>query len=199
MIAFVIWAFFFGLSLPVINSGTTVILLPDEKGKIGDITVKTQDDSRVLDKAYHFVTVKGRDTAHISETEVMTESQVNEEYADLLKAQPAAPSSFILYFFTGTTELTDESRSIIPQVLARIKERVPAEILVIGHTDSTGTDDGNIILSLNRAKAVEKILKDSIPSLAGVSVKFFGSKDPLVPTPPNVDEPRNRRVEIIIL
>lgn len=198
MMIFVVWAFIIGLSLSGSNSGTTVILMPDEGGQVGAITVKTQDDSRVIDKAYQFVTVKGR-AARLSETQVMSEAQVSEEYADLLKAQPAAPSSFMLYFLTGTTELTDESRAIIPQALARIKERAPAGIIVIGHTDSIGSEDSNDILSLNRAKAVEKILKDSIPSLGGVSLKFFGSKDPLVPTPPNVDEPRNRRVEIIIL
>lgn len=198
MIAFVVWAFLVGIGLSVGSSGTTVILMPDGSGKAGNITVKTQEDSSVLDKAYQFVTIKDKDT-RLSEIQIMTEAQVNEKYADLLKAQPVAPSSFILYFFTGTTELTGESQAIIPQVLARIKERAPTEIMVIGHTDSTGTEDGNVILSLNRAKAVEKILKDSIPSLDGVSLNFFGSKDPLVPTPPNIDEPRNRRVEIIIL
>lgn len=198
MLVFVIWAFIVGISLSGGNSGTTVILMPDASGQVGAITVKTQDDSRVIDKAYQFVTVKDR-AARLSETQVMSEAQVSEEYADLLKAQPAAPSSFMLYFLTGTTELTAESRAIIPNVLARIRERAPAGVIVIGHTDSTGSEDSNDILSLNRAKAAEKILKDSIPSLSGVSLKFFGSKDPLVPTQPNVDEPRNRRVEIIIL
>lgn len=199
MTAFAIWALVVLLHLSSVSSpATTVILLPDENGKVGAITVKAGDDLRVIDKAYQSVTAKDG-TAPLSETQQLSEAQVNEKYADMLKAQPAAPSSFLLYFFAGSTELTDASRAIIPQVLEKIKERLPAEVSVIGHTDTTGTDDGNEKLSLERARAVEKILKDSIPSLDRISVKFFGSKDLLVPTPQNVDEPRNRRVEIIIL
>lgn len=198
MTAFIIWAFFVGLSLSVSSSGTTVILMPNESGKVGVITVKAGDDLRVIDKAYNYVTVKDG-ASPLSRTQELSEAQVNEKYADLLKAQPVGPSSFLLYFITGSAELTEASKALIPQVLDKIKERATVEVSVIGHTDTTGTNDGNEKLSLDRARAVEKILKDSIPSLDGVSVNFFGSKDLLVPTPQNVDEPRNRRVEITIL
>ena len=191
-------AFAIGVCLSGGHSGTTVILMPDEDGKVGAVTVKTPQDSRVIDKAYYFVTAKGR-TAHLSEIQEMGEAQVNKEYADLLKAQPAKPSSFILYFVSGSSELTEESRAMLPQVIGRIKEQAATEISVIGHTDATGSDEINNKLSLERAKVVERILKDSMPSLDRVDVKSFGSKDPLVPAPPNTDEPRNRRVEILIL
>jgi outer membrane protein OmpA-like peptidoglycan-associated protein len=46
---------------------------------------------------------------------------------------------------------------------------------------------------------VEKLLKDRMTMPEPMSVKWFGSKDLLVPTPPNVNEPRNRRVEILVL
>lgn len=179
-------------------SGTTLILMPDESGKVGAITVKTQGDFRVIDKAYHSVTAK-KGSSRLSETQALSEAQVNQEYADLLKAQPAKPSSFMLYFVTGSSELVNESQAIIPQIIKRIKTQMPTEISIIGHTDTTGSDNINDKLSLERARAVEKILKDSIPSLDRVSVRFFGSKDLLLPTPPNVNEPRNRRVEIVIL
>ena len=76
---------------------------------------------------------------------------------------------------------------------------MPTEISIIGHTDTKGSDDINKNLSQKRALAVEKILKDYMPSLDRVDVQSFGSKDQLVPTPPNVNEPRNRRVEILVL
>jgi len=172
--------------------------MPDESGKVGAITVKTQGDLRVIDKAYHSVTAK-EGTSRLSETQAMSEAQVNQEYADLLKAQPAKPSSFMFYFVAGSSDLVKESKAKIPQVIDRITAQMPTEISIIGHTDTTGSDNINDKLSLKRARAMEKILKDSIPSLDGVSVRSFGSKDLLVPTPPNVDEPRNRRVEIVIL
>lgn len=192
VLAFVVGLFLSGCS------GTTLILMPDESGKVGAITVKTEGDFRVIDKAYYSVTAKDG-SSRLSETQGLNEAQVNQEYADLLKAQPAKPSSFMLYFVTGSSGLVKESQAIIPQIIKRIKTQMPTEINIIGHTDTTGSDNINDKLSLERARAVEKILKDSIPSLDGVSVRFFGSKDLLVPTPPNVNEPRNRRVEIVIL
>jgi len=193
----VVLAFVVGLCLSGC-SGTTLILLPDESGKVGAITVKTQDDLRVIDKAYHSVIAK-EGSSRLSETQAMSEAQVNEEYAGLLKAQPAKPSSFILYFVSGSSDLVKESQAIIPKVIDQIKAQMPTEISIIGHTDTTGSDNSNDKLSLKRARAIEKILKDSVPSLHGVDVFFFGSKDLLVPTPPNIDEPRNRRVEILAL
>jgi len=194
----IILAFVVGLCLSGCHSVTTLILMPDESGKVGAITVKTPGDIRVIDKAYNFVTTK-EGNSRLSETQALSEAQVRQEYADLLKAQPAKPSSFILYFISGSTNLVKESLAIIPQVIDQIKAQMPTEISIIGHTDTTGTDNINDKLSLERAKAVEKILKDSMPSLNVVSIQSFGSKDLLVPTPPNVDEPRNRRVEILIL
>lgn len=193
----VVLAFVVGLCLSGC-SGTTLILLPDENGNVGTITVTTQGDLRVIDKAFHSV-IAGGGSSRLTETQPLSEAQVNHEYADLLKAQPAKPSSFIVYFFTGSSDLVKESLAIIPRVIDRIKAQMPTEISIIGHTDTTGSDSLNNKLSLKRARAIEKILKDSIPSLHEVEVFFFGSKNLLVPTPSNVDEPRNRRVEILVL
>lgn len=191
-------AFVVGLYLSGCQSVTTLILMPDESGKVGAITVKTPSDIRLINEAYNSVTTK-QGTSRLSETQALSEAQVIEEYAALLKAQPAKPTSIILYFVTGSTNLAKESLAIIPQVIEQIKAQMPTEISLIGHTDTTGTDNINDKLSLERAKTVEKILKDNIPTLNIVSMQSFGSKDLLVLTPPNVDEPRNRRVEILIL
>jgi outer membrane protein OmpA-like peptidoglycan-associated protein len=192
------FAFVVGLCLSGCQSATTLILMPDESGKVGAITVKTPGDVRLINKAYNSVTTK-EGTSGLSETLAFSEAQVIQEYAALLKAQPAKPSSIILYFISGSTNLAKESLAIIPQVIDQIKAQMPTEISLIGHTDTTGTDNINDKLSLERAKTVEKILKDNIPTLNIVSMQSFGSKDLLIPTPPNVDEPRNRRVEILIL
>jgi outer membrane protein OmpA-like peptidoglycan-associated protein len=191
-------AFIVELCLSGCQSVTTLILMPDESGKVGAITVKTPSDIRLINEAYNSVTTK-QGTSRLSETQALSEAQVIQEYAALLKAQPAKPTSIILYFVTGSTNLAKESLAIIPQVIDQIKAQMPTEISLIGHTDTTGTDNINDKLSLERAKTVEKILKDSMPTLNIVSIQSFGSKDLLVPTPPNVDEPRNRRVEILIL
>lgn len=180
------------------GSKTTVILLPDEDGTVGAVSVKTDAGNQTLDKPYHYVTAKGLSSPP-SEMQETSAARVNEEFRDILKAQPAKPLSFLLYFEIGSTELTAESRAVIPGILDAIKGRGPTGISIIGHTDTTGTEAINAKVSLERATAVEKILKDKIPSLDNIELQFFGEKELLVPTPPNTPEPRNRRVEVMIL
>lgn len=179
------------------QTGTTVILLPDEDGKVGAVTVKTTDDSRLVDQAYQSVSAMKEHT-RLSDTLQLDQAGVTTSYAELLKAQPTKPSSFLLYFSAGA-DLTAESLAAIPRIMDTIKARAPTEVIVVGHTDTTGSDELNTRLARDRAILVEKVLKGRMPSLDRVTVKSFGSKDLLVPTPLNVNEPRNRRVEVVIL
>ena len=193
-------AVFFAAVLLLANLGptkTTVILLPDEDGKVGAITIKTQDDSRLIDQAFNSVTTGG-EAGQLPPTQALGEQRVQSEYVDLLGAQPSKPESFLLYFGFDSTSLTDESLAMIPEVADKIKARMPTQILLIGHADSTGSEATNIELSHERAVAVEALLKGMVSSLDHVEVRYFGAKEPLVQTAPDVPEPRNRRVEVVI-
>ena len=109
-----------GIVLGTGDSGTTVILLPDEDGTVGAVSVKTQAGAKTLDLAYRYVTAEAM-SAPPSKVREMGEARVNAEFADVLKAQPAKPLSFTLYFVSGTTELTEESKAVIPQIVEAIK------------------------------------------------------------------------------
>lgn len=191
---------FFAAVLLLANLGptkTTVILLPDEDGKVGAITIQTQDDSRLIDRAFDSVATGGG-AGKLPATQSLSEQRVQSEHADLLKAQPPKPESFLLYFGFDSTNLTEESLAMIPELVDRIKARMPTDVLLIGHADATGSDATNMELSHERAVAIENLLKSRIPSLGSVSMRYFGAKEPLVRTPPDVPEPRNRRVEVIV-
>ncbi|MHB1678080.1 MAG: OmpA family protein [Sulfuriferula sp.] len=187
-----------GLGLYGCTAGTTLILMPDESGKVGAITVKTPGDFRVIDQAYGSVILKDG-TVSLSATKTLSEMQVYGEYTHLLQAQPIPPSSFIVYFKFGSADLVKTSVTSIPDIVERIKAQMPTEITIIGHTDTTGPDALNNKLSLLRARVVEKILKENIPTLHAINVQFFGAKNLLVPTAENVNEQRNRGVEILVL
>ncbi|MDE8344536.1 MAG: OmpA family protein, partial [Acidocella sp.] len=71
-------------------------------------------------------------------------------------------------------------------------------IEVNGYTDTSGTPQYNQGLSVRRAQAVAaELVKDGVPQSA-ISIHGYGETHPLVPTGPNVREPQNRRVEIIL-
>lgn len=177
---------------------TTVILMPDEDGTVGSVLVQAGGASQAIDQAYHFTEVSGK-TKRPEPLKSISEDQFNSRFADILSAQPPKPAHFILYFVSGTSEVTAASKALIPEVLRAAQERQPAEVSIVGHTDATGSAAINMKISAERAKAVESLLKSSESPPGSIYLRFHGENDPLVPTPDNVPEPRNRRVEIIIL
>jgi outer membrane protein OmpA-like peptidoglycan-associated protein len=176
---------------------TTVILLPDEDGHVGAVSVTSETGTEQITEAYASSTVTGthgRPTA----MSAPNRDHVTAGYDTLLKAQPPKPISFTLYFQLDRTTLTDESRAMIPAVLAAVRDRKPTEISIFGHTDSTGTEKHNVKLSEQRAHVVADLLKKDDPTLDHIEMQFFGDKLPLVQSGTRA-EPRNRRAEIQIL
>ncbi len=76
------------------------------------------------------------------------------------------------------------------------KSPAPRSLLVVGHTDRTGTAAYNMKLSARRAETVGQALVDrGIPGRSH-RLEAKGEEDPLVPTEDGVPEPQNRRVVI---
>ena len=78
------------------------------------------------------------------------------------------------------------------------KKRKGAEFFVVGHTDTAGAMLANDALSLQRAKSVAALLISKGVQDNSIEAVGRGERELLVPTPDNVDEPRNRRVELIV-
>jgi outer membrane protein OmpA-like peptidoglycan-associated protein len=175
---------------------TTVILLPQEDGKTGSVIVKSRSFSTTLDQPYTYTKVS--DGQSDFPVKSIDEKRVADVFQGLLEAEPQKPVSYILYFKHDSTILTQDSLKLIPKVLQSAKEREPSEITIIGHTDSKGSRRYNIKLSLQRANAVKKIIKEYQTSLKKLYVQSYGENDPLIVTGDNVSEARNRRVEIMI-
>lgn len=179
---------------------TRVTLLPDSDGHVGAVLVQGKDgEAQRVDQAYASVVVADGAAAVRTGDARADATQVRAANAALFDAMPLPPYSTLLYFVAGGTELTPESRALLPELMQRIRERGPTEIAVIGHTDTTGSDAFNLRLSQERARVVDKLLHQALPELGPTSLRFFGARELLVPTGPNVDEPRNRRVEVHVL
>lgn len=178
------------------GSKTTVILLPEDTGQTGKVIVKNKVSETLLDKPYTYVDVKSENS--ILKAQVIGKEDVERSFNDLLKAEPPKPVHFILYFKPDTVILTDDSLKMVPKVIEMARKREPTQISVIGHTDTKGSDEHNIKLSMERAKTVAKRLKDSGIEMKAISVTSHGENELLVPTADNVSEPKNRRVEIMV-
>ncbi|MBI5919117.1 MAG: OmpA family protein [Nitrosomonadales bacterium] len=178
-------------------TSTTAILLPDADGKVGALVLKQGKTEQVVDHPY--TAAQGVAVGDGISLHQRSKEAVEQQYAATLNAQPAAAASFILYFQEGSVELTDESRALLPAVVVSYKAHAPARVVIIGHTDRTGSNDLNMKLSLERAQLVEQMLRATSTDFDQIEVSSFGENDPLIHTADGVAEPRNRRVEIVIL
>ena len=111
---------------------------------------------------------------------------------------PAPARSYLVFFDWDKYNLTDRAKQIIADAAANSKKVTYTKIESNGYTDTSGSAVYNKGLSVRRAQAVAaQLVADGVPKEA-IVITGFGETNPLVPTGPNVREPQNRRVEIII-
>lgn len=170
-----------------------VVLLEDPQGGVGKVVVSGEKGSQTLDKAMYAANLDGRTAPQPVEAR-----RFQEDFGAVLAARPPLPARYLLYFELGGTELTQESRALLPRVLEDFKNRPAAEVSVIGHTDTVGSVEANQTLALQRAKEIAALLVEQGLQLSVMSVESHGERNLLVPTPDETDEPRNRRVEISV-
>lgn len=172
----------------------TVVLLPDAQGKNTSVTVRQAEGELLLDQPYAAAQLTSRGPLKAT----VSADQVQAQFGNALAARPIAPAQFTLYFIEGKDEFTDDSKRAIDSVLAEIARRPVPDVLVIGHTDTVGTDAFNDALSKQRGEVVRKALLARGILIENVVVVGRGKREPIVPTADNVAEPRNRRVEILV-
>ena len=128
----------------------------------------------------------------------VSEADVKTIFGDALSALPPPPRQFTVFFRFESDELTDQSKALIPQILAAVKEHAVQDVVVIGHTDTMGTQQANYGLGLKRAMTVRNLLVDAGLDGSTIDVTSVGELDPLVRTPDETPQPRNRRVDIAV-
>ncbi|KJU87499.1 OmpA/MotB domain-containing protein [Candidatus Magnetobacterium bavaricum] len=180
---------------PAKNAAIFTLLSDD--GKVGSIEVSNSNGVQQIDKADHFSGVIDVNTAP-SQPQQMQQQQIQEIFGKALGAIPPQPEKFMLHFKRDSVESTRESAALLPEVLESIRRLQSVDISVIGHTDTSGSKEHNYKLSLKRAQSVSKYLIEHGVEPGNLEIESHGKDNPLIPTADNVDEPRNRRVEITI-
>ena len=168
-------------------------VIPTADGHVGSIVVTQGSQTRVIDSAYTAQRLGADGTLTASK---LTEAEVKEAFGPTLAALPGKPATFILYFLEGKDELTPESTVELEKVFAELKRRPLPDIVVIGHTDTVGTETFNDRLSLARAQRMRELMAGMGIASERIQAAGRGKRELLVPTEDNISEPRNRRVEI---
>lgn len=106
-----------------------------------------------------------------------------------------------VYFDFDRSTITGQAQTKIDSFVAQMKQIQPVVTLYIaGHADTTGSNEYNYNLSMDRAASVRAELERqgmTVGDYSDLEIEAEGETKPAVPTADEVREPRNRRVEII--
>ena len=101
----------------------------------------------------------------------------------------------IIYFDFDKFNLSNVSKNKIKLFIKKNRNKIN-EYLVVGHTDTKGSEDYNISLSIKRAEVVEELLIDYGINKNKIKILGKGEESLAVNTPDETKQPANRRVEI---
>ena len=172
-----------------------IVLLPGEDGQAGAVAIEAKQHTTILDAPLAAAKI---DTQGRVKKGTITEEEVRQTFAPALAAQPPKPVSFTLYFLANSTEIVPSSQATLEALLAEVAKRQAVEVQITGHTDRVGSVADNDRLSQVRAEAVRDMLVNNGLQASFIRAVGRGEREPLIPTPDEQPEPRNRRVEVIV-
>jgi OmpA-OmpF porin, OOP family len=131
----------------------------------------------------------------------ITSIRVAESETDVLYDALASKGRWVtqgILFATGKAELQPESRPVLKEIAATMKQHADLKILIEGHTDNVGSAASNLTLSDARAAAVKTALVSDFGADGDrITTKGFGDTKPAVPNATAVGRAQNRRVEVV--
>lgn len=177
------------------------VLMPDPGGKMGEIVVKNDAGEQTITTPGAVVEVKDGQTSP-QHRKSLTSHEIQTIFKGAIESRPGSSVHYILYFKYGISELTESSQislaQLAYQVIKAVNDCRSCDILVVGHTDTSGSDAHNLKLGLARARAIADKLFELGISSDRTDIASHGEKDLFISTLDNVLEPRNRRVEVIV-
>ena len=100
-------------------------------------------------------------------------------------------------FEEASSALLPASRILLDEVAEALRPCLGSIIAITGHTDKSGTEPGNLALSMDRARAVrEALVSRGIPR-DGLRASGVGSSQPVAGLAPS--DPANRRIEFSVI
>ena len=101
-------------------------------------------------------------------------------------------------FDTGRSDIKGNFAPILDRFADGLRNNPNAEVRIIGHTDSTGSDAINDPLSLQRAESTRNYLTSRGVNGARIQVQGMGARQPVASNSTAEGRARNRRVEIFV-
>lgn len=104
-----------------------------------------------------------------------------------------------VYFATAKYNVNEASKNTLNKLANVFIEYADTKILIVGHTDSVGSEASNMTLSKNRAYSVTNYLVGKGLSSSRFTTNWFGESQPTHDNTTAEGRSKNRRVNIAIL
>ncbi len=101
-------------------------------------------------------------------------------------------------FDTGRSDIKSNFRPVLERFAQTLQDNPAATVAIIGHTDSTGSDNVNDPLSVDRAARTRDYLSMRGVSPNRVQIDGRGEREPIASNDSDSGRARNRRVEIYV-
>ncbi|SEG27619.1 OmpA family protein [Marinobacterium lutimaris] len=170
----------------------TYMVMPED-GRTGIVDVAlVSGDQLVLEGDYAAAEVVGG----VATPFTGDADSLRETFGDSISALPPAPIYVPVYFYFDSDILTEESMADAQRLYQAVLERAAPEVIVTGHTDTSGSKAFNQTLGQRRAEAVREDLIEIGVDPQTITTRSLGETQPVIETGDGVREPKNRRVEI---
>lgn len=185
-----------------INSIKNRIKLPDRISK-EQIPIEMEDDGDGLMmgddlEAMNLALAKAAGNADLTKGFSNLDDLLNRTGPLLDDTKPILIPTDLLFQF-NQSDLQETARLSMMKLGLLIRRNQESKFVIEGHSDTLGSEDYNMTLSLKRAQSVQDWLVESLGlGVDRVEVKGFGETRPLVPTGDRAAQAINRRVEIAI-
>lgn len=190
-----------GKSLPckieLINNSNRQILMSIQTDEVGKYFIPLP-----VGNNYTF-SVQRKGYLYYTDVFDVANKYADSNYQKDIALQPIRKNAVLTFrniqFELNSSELKPVSIIELNKLFAFLQENPTVNIQLSGHTDNTGIESQNLILSTARAKAVAQFLVDKGIDAHRLKYKGFGSSVPVADNTTEAGRSRNRRTEFIVL
>jgi outer membrane protein OmpA-like peptidoglycan-associated protein len=168
--------------------------------------------SGLLDGKYLVVLNEGSEYAFYAETPGYLFKSIRFDYSEKEHIEPIEMDIYLdpiikgitvqlsnIYFETGKAVLLSKSKVELRKLYELMKQNPTLKIELGGHTDNTGSESTNQVLSQKRVNAVKSYLVSAGISSSRIVGKGYGEAKPVATTETAEGRKKHRRVEFTVL
>ena len=168
----------------------------EEKWQTWDIDKCKNDFHTAMHNIYNLLTEEeSKDAAKVTEQEA---EEDDTPQVVIVTENEKKEVMQIIYFDFDNSKLSAVSKNTLFNFLDKNKNKL-SRYIILGHTDTKGSSEYNMNLSIKRAVSVKEILLDQGITPDYISILGQGENELAIDTPDNTKHPANRRAEVKIL